>query len=345
MSIFRKKTGKEKLFKMVRKNHFPGGNKQINEKSKEIVRITNDKLTLNEAKSLLLKSTMILVLNSTRVLGFIKKEFGDKLEDEEIRLVVEYIICGSSNEKTKEFIDAGFGTDNMGYDDDELPIGFGEFGRCMTNPIPVRGIASNEVYLRKLVTKDNKKIKWERIGSQISEVKGIDKPIDIYEVFTEDRKESEILYIFPYNRKTSNKAPEGFKIDGGGIVVNSGKDLQNKINRAKEYKDNKKPLEALGIYNQVFSFLCKEAANYANKPGNFGDSGKTREIFPNCFKDAKEFLKKDGLACKISNNMGTIFAETGDIDSAEKMFKQSIDLTPDDMDYKDPIIGLQNLKK
>jgi tetratricopeptide (TPR) repeat protein len=346
MRIFRKKkTEKEKLFEMVHKTYFPGGDKQISEKSRKIVVLANDKLSLGEAKSLLLKSTMILVLNRTGVLDFIEREFGDKLEEKEIKSIVGYIMFNSSDERTEKIIDSGFGTDDMGYDDNEIPIGFGEFGRCLTNPIPVRGITANEVYLGKLLTEDDKKIKWERTGSREPEVKGIDGVIDIYKIFTEDKKDLGFLYIFPYNRKTSNKAPEGFKIDGGGIVVNSNKDLQNKINKAKEYKENKKSLEALGIYNQIFNFLCKEAANHAHKPDNFKDVGKTRKIFPGFFRDSKEFLKRDELACKISNNMGTIFAESGDIDSAESMFKQSIDLTPDDMDYKDPVIGLQNIKR
>lgn len=159
-----------------------------------------------------------------------------------------------------------------------------------------------------------------------------------------DNKKLGNLYIFSYNRKTSNKAPAGFKIEGGEIV-NSDQDLQNKVNKAKKYKEEGKLLEALGIYNQVFDFLSQEAANHAHKAENVKDAKKVRQISSGYFEDAKKFLKQDDLACKISNNMGTIFAELGDTDSAKSMFMQAIDLTPDDMDYKDPKIGLEELNK
>ena len=358
MSIFRKKkkepTMIEKFYEALDETYFPGGDKQIKEQSEDIVKITNNKLSFNDARSLLLQSTVILAYNKSNLYNFIKRKFAAGLNEKEIKLITGYIMIHmSGDEAGKEidkigvdkFIDTGFGTDDIGYDDDEIPVAFGEFGRCLTNPIPVRGITANEVYLGKLLTEDDKKIKWERTGSRESEVKGIDGFIDIYKIFTKKDEDLGNLYIFPYNRKTSNKSPKGFKIDGGGIVVNSNKDLQDKINKAKGYKENKKSLEALGIYNQIFDFLCKSAANYAHEPGNFKDVGKTREILPGCLKDSKEFLKRDDLACKVLNNMGTIFAESGDIDNAESMFKQSIDLTPDAMDYKDPIIGLQNIKR
>jgi len=216
MNIFKifskKKTKVENLFDSVYKTYFPGGDEQIKKQAEDIVKLSNNKFNLSQAKSLLLKSTMILATNKGGVYDYIKRKLGEKLNDKEIKSIAGFIIFNSSSGETDKLIDSGFGSDDIGYDDDEIPIGYGEFGRCLTNPIPVRGITANEIYLGKLRTKNGQKIKWERLGSQESKVEGIKGVIDIYKIFTKDNKDLGKFYIFPYNRKTSNKAPKDFKI-------------------------------------------------------------------------------------------------------------------------------------
>jgi len=211
--IFSKKKSKiENLFDSVHKTYFPGGDEQITKQAEEIVKLSNNKFSLTQAKSLLLKSTMILVINKGGFYDYIKRKIGEELNEKEVKSIAGFIMFNSSNEGADKLIDSGFGADDIGYDADEIPVGYGEFGRCLTNPIPVRGITANEIYLEKLRTKEGQKIKWERLGSQESKIKGIKGVIDIYKIFTKDNKDLGKFYIFPYNRKTSNKAPKDFKI-------------------------------------------------------------------------------------------------------------------------------------
>ena len=46
--------------------------------------------------------------------------------------------------------------------------GKGEFGLSKTNPIPVYGIPSNEIYLKQLKTNSGGEISWKRKGSIIN---------------------------------------------------------------------------------------------------------------------------------------------------------------------------------
>lgn len=92
---------------------------------------------------------------------------------------------------------------------DEIPQGFGEFGLEVTNPIPVYGVPSNEIYLSRLVLRDNSVIRWRRVGSM--EVPNIIKPIDKYEIFSQNGDTFGFIYISPYHWKISNKYPNEFK--------------------------------------------------------------------------------------------------------------------------------------
>lgn len=96
-----------------------------------------------------------------------------------------------------------------GTDQDTIPNGFGEFGYDITNPIPVNTIFGNTAYLARLRTLDDIKVTYERIGSFHSSVSK--KPIDGYKIFANE-KEIAVLYIDPYNKKNSNKAPKNFKL-------------------------------------------------------------------------------------------------------------------------------------
>lgn len=92
---------------------------------------------------------------------------------------------------------------------DEIPEGTGKFGWEVTNPIPVNGIPANDMYLSQLVTEDGKTITWQRKGSFSSE--NIGGMIDKYEIFSGRKKSLGFLYISPYHKKLSTKAPEGFR--------------------------------------------------------------------------------------------------------------------------------------
>ena len=125
---------------------------------------------------------------------------------------------------------------------------------------------------------------------------------------------------------------------------------QELVNKAWSFKKEGKYAEALKFYSQAFDILISEASAYAHsQEGIFVDKEenkkKVRAILPKHLDKVKEYLKHDKVACTVSNNMAVIFAEMGDNESAKKFFHQSIDLTPDNIDYPDPKIGLEELKK
>ena len=122
-------------------------------------------------------------------------------------------------------------------------------------------------------------------------------------------------------------------------------DLQEKINKAVALKKQGKLVEALGVYDDVYNMLVREATKRANSiKGTTIDDGKTSTIMPKFFNEADKHLKRDKTACIVANNMGTIFAELGDFENAKKMFTDAINLTPKDFEYKDPHTALEQLK-
>lgn len=93
---------------------------------------------------------------------------------------------------------------------DQIPEGVGEFGLMATNPVPVRGLPANELYLARLRTADNKPIRWRRLGSTRAE--NIEYMIDIYEITDMQGCKISNIYICPYCEKMSTLAPKGFII-------------------------------------------------------------------------------------------------------------------------------------
>lgn len=101
---------------------------------------------------------------------------------------------------------------------DEIPGSIGEFGREATNPIPVSGLEENEVYLGRLRTAEGDPIAWHRLGSFSSDnIKGMIDKYQIRNAWTGE--ELGILFISPYNRYISGKAPKGFGIPAPGRNV------------------------------------------------------------------------------------------------------------------------------
>jgi tetratricopeptide (TPR) repeat protein len=64
---------------------------------------------------------------------------------------------------------------------------------------------------------------------------------------------------------------------------------------------------------------------------------------PKLFLETDNYLKRNSAYATILNNMGVIYAEAGDKQSAINCFKESILYTPDDLSYPNPKIGLKDL--
>lgn len=96
-----------------------------------------------------------------------------------------------------------------GTDADEMPSGYGEFGHEVTNPIPVHTVYGNAVYLDRLRTSGGIQVEYHRMGS--TRAQNIDGFIDKYEIKVGGAPVA-TLFICPYNRKNSDRAPRGFKL-------------------------------------------------------------------------------------------------------------------------------------
>lgn len=205
---------------------FPGGRQEILFKADVVHQLCNGKLTKEEAGRLCfsLKSRIkhsVLKFDGRKNLGpkaevlfeSAKSDTQNKLTTAEAAAVVFYLLFDKPDPgvetpiAVKKYLETAFGSDSVGCDADEMPGGLGEFGFDATNPIPVRGLASNTVYLESLRTKDGRKIDYKRIGSLLAP--NIFGNIDEFEVAQGGRPLCK-LYISPYNQKISGRPPRGF---------------------------------------------------------------------------------------------------------------------------------------
>lgn len=85
---------------------------------------------------------------------------------------------------------------------DTLPNATGEFGRSLSNPIPVNGPIGEIKYLNRLRTTDGGLL-FHRLGSS--------NTFDIYEVVSQGGKFWDILYFDMYHPCRSTEIPKGYK--------------------------------------------------------------------------------------------------------------------------------------
>lgn len=125
------------------------------------------------------------------------------------RSVMDELNANPEFNKLQEIYKIMHSINEAGTDQNTIPNGYGEFGFDVTNPIPVNTILGNTAYLGRLRTLDGIKVTYERIGSVSSPISK--NPIDAYEIFANGENIAK-LYIDPYNKKNSQKAPNNFKI-------------------------------------------------------------------------------------------------------------------------------------
>lgn len=97
-----------------------------------------------------------------------------------------------------------------GVDTDDIPKGYGPYGLCKTNPVPTRGVPGSNEYLSRLRTSDGEKIDSSRIGSTRAE-DVTSGAIDMYSI-SRGGVSLGTIYLCPYHKRNSNKAPEGFRL-------------------------------------------------------------------------------------------------------------------------------------
>ena len=97
-----------------------------------------------------------------------------------------------------------------GVDTDVIPGGLGEFGLVSSNPIPCKTVFGGITYLAQLRTLDGIDTIWRPIGCVGSDVSP--HPVDVYEILLLDGQMLETIYISPYHKRNSGKAPSGFTL-------------------------------------------------------------------------------------------------------------------------------------
>jgi hypothetical protein len=97
-----------------------------------------------------------------------------------------------------------------GTDQDEIPGAVGEFGLCATNPIPTHTPFGSRFYLSRLRAASGGAINYVRRGSTIPVSGG--HPVDIYTISDVRGQFLATIYVSPYHRRNSQRAPEGFQI-------------------------------------------------------------------------------------------------------------------------------------
>lgn len=86
---------------------------------------------------------------------------------------------------------------------DSSPDATGEFGYCLSNPIPVNGSIGELAYLSKIETAEGQRLLFHRLGSIES--------IDVFEAVTFDGGEWFILFAHLYHPRRSKLTPKGFR--------------------------------------------------------------------------------------------------------------------------------------
>lgn len=205
------------------KSVFPNGEIDIVRDTKRVYSLVNEKLTMDECRSLVIskKHSILLVHDKSAefMIPSILSKAKYKITGEEAHRIHAYLSGESmyldqlamemANFMDSEFDDNHTDSSELHenrVDSDVLPNGFGEFGLDVTNPIPTISISGSEVYLSRLRF-NGQKIKYERLGSTVSDV--TDGCVDIYKIVYSDENVAKI-YICPYHRRNSKQAPIGF---------------------------------------------------------------------------------------------------------------------------------------
>lgn len=214
---------RDKAFKEI----FPNGDKDINERTNSLLHILNNTIDVETAKSIVIKSSSICYLSNLKnefdierlrqhLAGYCLHYFNDKtLQDFYIYLVdtilkpKELDWVSMMPKEISQLILAQIKSNPQATVTNQIYGTIGEFGLEPSNPVPVYGVPSNNVYLGRLRTLDGMPIKWDRVGSMKQD--NIYEMIDNYNIFDSKGNKIANIYISPYHLRTSLKAPKGFK--------------------------------------------------------------------------------------------------------------------------------------
>ena len=103
-----------------------------------------------------------------------------------------------------------------GVDADEIPGGIGEFGLSSRNHVPTDSILGSTAYLGCLRAEDGARVIYRRQGSTITD--NAPGPVDIYALSHPDGRGLGTVYLCPYHKRISRKAPRGFTLSSSSLA-------------------------------------------------------------------------------------------------------------------------------
>jgi ADP-ribosylglycohydrolase len=279
---------------------FPDGEQDIEAGTEEVLRILNNKIDRKTAKSIFIRSTAICHFasrrrpphschtirfpdeydeNGCRRLRIIRGDgttsLGSQLSIERLKMhlsgyALKYFdedalshfyayLIDTCNMPNCEWRDGRF-DQSQACSADEIPNATGEFGLCSSNPVPVYGVGSNNIYLNRLKTLDGKEIVWKRIGSTGD--KSIKNPIDKYAISNALGELITHIFISPYHLRTSLKAPKGF-ITSLNLQTTNFHKAMDRLNRTMDYESAVgSALFGLAVGDSSLAFCLAEALTH-----------------------------------------------------------------------------------
>jgi hypothetical protein len=207
---------------------FPDGDVDIDRDIQRIGNLTNGKLPHAELRGFVTSCKVLTAINDSYddegfITSFLLRS-KNRLTPSEARDVYVYL-AGESMARAKLSLmvkkNSGALTEDMskhleelaltwayGTTSDAIPGGRGEFGLTVDNPIPTVCVKGSNVYLSRLRYL-GRQIESNRRGSAGSSVtKG---KVDIYQI-SQNGTVVGTIYICPYHRKDSKRAPKGFTL-------------------------------------------------------------------------------------------------------------------------------------
>jgi hypothetical protein len=207
---------KKQLFEDLHEQIFSGGDEEKRHIGKLIQTICEDKLSFNQAIKLYVSSksrfNVYKNIDGHYMVATIINDSNNKIGQDEAKEVFKLIFFGEKykykSSELEDLINVLYGFINNGEVGERLYYSEGLFGLVPSNPIPLKGLLSEEAYLEKLRTKSGEKITWKRMGNFNYEK--FSYPLDVYELFDEKGIHIENVFLYPYHGKSIMEAAEGF---------------------------------------------------------------------------------------------------------------------------------------
>jgi len=115
------------------------------------------------------------------------------------------------------------------------------------------------------------------------------------------------------------------------------------------YRKMRNYKKALEYYDMAYSFLMDKAIEKITEEGKFvkilQDKNKKEVMHmePGYLEEVKALLMSTPHFCTVNNNIGCIYMDVNDLESARKSFKDAIEFTPTGSNFPAPHLNLEKI--